>query len=46
MTMIELGYLIIFKPFDDDLAQGLEIFNEVTSLVLIQATLCLTKFVW
>ena len=46
MTMIELGYLIVFKPFDNELAQGLEIFNEVTSLVLIHVTLCLTKFVW
>lgn len=45
MTMIEAIYLIRFEPFKTVLLQRLELFNEITSLVLLYTSLCLTLFV-
>lgn len=44
MTMIAAIYLIVYKPFASKLLQGLEVFNEFTSLVLLSLVLGWTNF--
>ena len=44
MTMIELIYLIVFVPFDTKLLQSLEVFNEMTSMILLYTTLGFTDW--
>lgn len=45
MTMIELIYLIVFVPFDTQLLQSLEVFNEMTSMILLYTTLAFTDWI-
>ena len=44
MTMIELIYLIVYVPFDTQLLQSLEVFNEMTSMILLYTTLAFTDW--
>ena len=44
MTMIKSVYLVQYRPFKTNLLQGLELFNEVTSIILLCITLCFTEY--
>ena len=45
MTMIELMYLVVFVPFETQLLQNLEVFNEMTSMILLYTALAFTDFI-
>lgn len=45
MTMLEATYLFMYKPFETQLMLGLELFNEMTSLVLLYLALGFTDFI-
>ena len=44
MTMIEAIYLFIYVPFETQLLQNLEVFNEMTSMILLYTALGFTDF--
>ena len=45
LTVIQLGYLLYFKPFEGSLVQKLEEFNEWCTMLIISILFCLTKYV-
>ena len=45
MTIIEAIYLVIYKPFETQLLQNLELFNEITSMILLYTALGFTDWV-
>jgi len=45
MTMIEAAYLFVCSPFETQLMQGLEVFNEMTSFILLYIALGFTQFI-
>ena len=45
MTMIEAIYLFTFVPFETNLMQNLEVFNEITSFILLYISLGFTEFI-
>lgn len=45
MTMVEAIYLFTAVPFETPLLQNLEVFNEITSMILLYTSLGFTDFV-
>lgn len=45
MTMIEAIYLFTAVPFETPLLQNLEVFNEITSMILLYTSLGFTDFI-
>ena len=45
LTVLQLAYLIYFKPFDGSFAQNIEEFNEWCTLFIITTLFCMTDFV-
>ena len=45
LTVLQLAYLIYFKPFDGSFAQNIEEFNEWCTLFIITTLFCMTEFV-
>ena len=45
LTVLQLGYLLHFKPFEGSFAQKLEEFNEWCTMLLIGILYCLTEYV-
>ena len=41
--MISLCYLIIYKPFEESLMQNLEVFNNITEMILLYSVLSITN---
>ena len=41
--MISLCYLLLYKPFEDSLMQKLEVFNNVTEMIILYSVLSITN---
>ena len=41
--MISLSYLILYKPFEESLMQNLEVFNNITEIILLYSVLSITN---
>ena len=43
LSMISLSYLILYKPFEESLMQNLEVFNNITEIILLYSVLSITN---
>ena len=43
LSMISLCYLLLYKPFEDSLMQKLEVFNNITEIIVLYSVLSITN---